>query len=109
MILYSAAGKSSLSEYEGVEIRSVPCGTANPYLRDIEFLIKALRDVRSQNADILHFHSLPEGANTAAPNSRPTPIDPAASFFKDCRPFQRSGIAMAITSGRFRKASVRLE
>jgi len=62
VILYSAADKPSMSEYEGVEIRSVPCGRANPYLRDIEFLIKALRDVRSQNADILHFHSLPEGA-----------------------------------------------
>jgi glycosyltransferase involved in cell wall biosynthesis len=62
VILYSAAEKSSISEYEGVEIRSVPCGRANPYLRDIEFLIKALRDVRSQNPDILHFHSLPEGA-----------------------------------------------
>ena len=35
VILYSAADKPSMSEYEGVEIRSVPCGRANPYLRDI--------------------------------------------------------------------------
>jgi len=61
VILYSADNKPARMEYHGVEIRSIACRSA-AYLRDVEYLTKALRDLRGQNVDVLHFHSLPEGA-----------------------------------------------
>lgn len=61
VILYSADSECSRMDYHGVEIRSLVCGRTG-YVRDLEYLKKALRDLRNQDTDVLHFHSLPEGA-----------------------------------------------
>jgi glycosyltransferase involved in cell wall biosynthesis len=59
--VYSAGDENGLAMSEGVEIRSLACRKRN-YLRDLEYLKKALRDLQGQKVDVLHFHSLPEGA-----------------------------------------------
>lgn len=61
VILYSADGKQGSEEYHGVEIRSVACRNRG-HLRDFEYLVKSLRGLRGLKVDVLHFHSLPEGA-----------------------------------------------
>ena len=62
--IYSAGNECGTELRAGVEIRSLACGRRN-YFRDLEYLQKALRDLRGQKVDILHFHSLPEGAALA--------------------------------------------
>jgi glycosyltransferase involved in cell wall biosynthesis len=61
VVLYSADAENGREKRDGVEIRSLKCTSASTF-RDFEFMRKALRDLRGQNVDILHFHSLPEGA-----------------------------------------------
>ncbi len=61
VIVYSADNGCSQSDYHGVEIRRIACRSSG-YLRDLEYLKKALGDLRYQEVDVLHFHSLPEGA-----------------------------------------------
>lgn len=64
VVLYSADTGTSKEEHFGVEIRSVRCARS-AYARDLEYLRKALRDLRGEKVDIIHFHSLPEGAALA--------------------------------------------
>ena len=61
VIIYSAGPVPARSEHEGVEIRTVACRLEMPF-RDIEYLRKAIRELRREPADVLHFHSLAEGA-----------------------------------------------
>ena len=61
VIIYSANDNSSCEDYEGVEIRNIACRWSQP-LRRYEYLLKAIHDLRGQVVDILHFHSIPEGA-----------------------------------------------
>ncbi len=61
VIVYSADKGTKSEDYHGAEIRSLECRRKG-LLRAAEFLIKSLRDVRSLQPDIIHFHALPEGA-----------------------------------------------
>lgn len=61
VIIYSADSEPSRINFHGVEIRSIACGWRTP-LRDLEYLRKALHELRSEPVDVLHFHNLPEGA-----------------------------------------------
>ena len=62
VIIYSADESSAEVEWCGVRIRSISCAKTSRYFRDMEYLRKALYDMRNQTADVFHFHSLPEGA-----------------------------------------------
>lgn len=64
VILYSADQAASRRDHDGVEIRSIACRWPAP-LRDIEYARKALKELRREPVDILHFHCLPEGAALA--------------------------------------------
>jgi glycosyltransferase involved in cell wall biosynthesis len=77
VILYSAVdslrcsgggvgGRSGENDYaqerdDDIEIRNVSC-QQTAYFREIEYLVKVRRDLKGQKVDVLHFHSLPEGA-----------------------------------------------
>ncbi|MEO8099667.1 MAG: glycosyltransferase family 4 protein [Acidobacteriota bacterium] len=61
VIVYSAEDKSSTQDFHGAEIRAIQCRQTG-VLRAAEFLYKSLRDVRSVKPDVIHFHSLAEGA-----------------------------------------------
>lgn len=60
VIVYSAEDCHHRTTFRGVEIRSVACRLRGA-LRDLEYLWKALRELRGEPVDVLHFHSLPEG------------------------------------------------
>ena len=60
VIVYSAEDRAGRRHYWGFEIRSIPCRMSKPF-RSLEFLAKALADLRREPVDILHFHSLVEG------------------------------------------------
>lgn len=64
VLLYSAEDQASVTEYRGAEVRAIQCRQKG-LPRAAEFLIKSLRDVRQHNPDIIHFHTLPEGAQCA--------------------------------------------
>jgi len=61
VIVYSGDLESSRTNSHGVEIRSVACRYRMPF-RDFEYMKKALRELRCESVDVLHFHNLPEGA-----------------------------------------------
>jgi glycosyltransferase involved in cell wall biosynthesis len=61
VILYSASDETRRVDYHGVEICSLAC-RGHGYFRDLEFQRKAVRDLLGQRVEVLHFHSLPEGA-----------------------------------------------
>ena len=56
---YSAEQRRSITHFRGMEVRALACRQAG-LARRWEFLVQAIRDVRS--ADVVHFHSVPEGA-----------------------------------------------
>jgi glycosyltransferase involved in cell wall biosynthesis len=64
VILYSAGDAPAIGLLDGVEIRTLACHRRMP-LRDMEYMSKAVRELASEPADLLHFHSLPEGAALA--------------------------------------------
>jgi len=64
VVVYSAEDCAGVTDYEGAEIRALRC-TSRGVLRAAEFLVKALRDTRSVRPDVIHFHSLAEGAALA--------------------------------------------
>lgn len=61
VIVYSAEDQSSSKDYLGAEIRAVGCRQKG-LLRAAEFLTKSLRDARRMAPDVIHFHTLAEGA-----------------------------------------------
>lgn len=61
VIIYSADSESGQTNFHGVEIRSIACRHMMPF-RDFEYMKKALRELRRESVDVLHFHNLPEGA-----------------------------------------------
>jgi glycosyltransferase involved in cell wall biosynthesis len=61
VIIYSADSEASRTNCHGVEIRSIACRRRMPF-RDFEYMRKALRELRCEPVDVLHFHNLPEGA-----------------------------------------------
>src|SRR5262249_9165468 len=56
--------RKSARKYEGAEIRTIKC-KGQGVVRSFEFMFKALRDSRSVKPDVIHFHSLAEGAALA--------------------------------------------
>ncbi|MDE3136082.1 MAG: glycosyltransferase family 4 protein [Acidobacteriota bacterium] len=64
VVLYSAGERARRTTLDGVEIRTLACRRRMP-LRDIEYMRKAIAEVTAEPADLLHFHSLPEGATLA--------------------------------------------
>jgi glycosyltransferase involved in cell wall biosynthesis len=62
VIIYSADQRAGRVNLDGVEVRSVACKLSMP-LRDIEYMKKALGELQAEFPDVLHFHSLPEGAS----------------------------------------------
>lgn len=64
VILYSAGDAAARTVLDGVEIRTLACRRPMPF-RDVEYMRKALRELAAEPADLLHFHSLPEGAALA--------------------------------------------
>src|ERR1700684_1071984 len=62
--LYSAEKSRRPLQYGEVEVRAVACRQRGA-LRAAEFLFKSLRDARSVKPDVIHFHSLAEGAAAA--------------------------------------------
>ncbi|MEP7353098.1 MAG: glycosyltransferase family 4 protein [Acidobacteriota bacterium] len=61
VILYSAESETKTSDYHGAEVRAIACSQKG-VVRAGEFLYKSLRDARSVKPDVIHFHSLAEGA-----------------------------------------------
>jgi len=61
VIVYSAEDKTKSTDYCGAEIRAVECSRQG-VLRAAEFMTKSLRDVRREAPDVIHFHTLAEGA-----------------------------------------------
>lgn len=61
VVIYSAGEEAGTVDYHGVEVRSVPCGRRG-VLRAAEFMAKSLRDARRLRPDVLHFHTVAEGA-----------------------------------------------
>jgi glycosyltransferase involved in cell wall biosynthesis len=64
VIVYSAEESRRIVQYGEVEVRAVAC-RQHGILRAAEFLFKSLRDARSIKPDVIHFHSLAEGAAAA--------------------------------------------
>jgi glycosyltransferase involved in cell wall biosynthesis len=64
VLVYSAEERGGCFEHRGAEIRAIECRRSG-VLRAAEFLAKSLRDVRKEKPDVIHFHSLPEGAEFA--------------------------------------------
>src|SRR5260370_27332645 len=61
VIIYSAEDTAHSMQYCGVEIRAIACRRRG-VVRAAEFLFKSLRDARGVKPDVIHFHSLAEGA-----------------------------------------------
>ena len=61
VIVYSADQTTGSADYEGAEIRSIACSQKG-VVRAAEFLVKSLRDARTRKPDVIHFHTLAEGA-----------------------------------------------
>ena len=61
VIVYSADSESGRTTCGGVEVRSIACRRRMPF-RDLEYLRKAVDELRTEPVDVLHFHNLPEGA-----------------------------------------------
>jgi glycosyltransferase involved in cell wall biosynthesis len=65
VVLYSADERASRVDHHGVEIRSIACRWSMPF-RDIEYTRKAIKELLTERPDILHFHSISEGAALAS-------------------------------------------
>jgi glycosyltransferase involved in cell wall biosynthesis len=64
VIVYSAEDHWGSHNYHGAEIRTVKC-RARGVARSFEFMAKALHDAKRLKPDVIHFHSLAEGATLA--------------------------------------------
>jgi len=63
--IYSAENRTGSQDFQGAEIRRVKC-RGRGVARSFEFMVKALRDAKHLKPDVIHFHSLAEGAALAA-------------------------------------------
>ncbi|MBI4908793.1 MAG: glycosyltransferase family 4 protein [Acidobacteria bacterium] len=79
VIVYSAEDKRQVIDYMGAEVRAVEC-TRQGLMRAAEFLVKSLRDARSVKPDVIHFHTLAEGAEFARFFSRGSHAKTVLSF-----------------------------
>jgi glycosyltransferase involved in cell wall biosynthesis len=63
VVIYSADNYYREAKHCGAHIRSISCTRRMPF-RDFEYMKKAAADLRdrAEPVDVLHFHSLPEGA-----------------------------------------------
>lgn len=61
VVVYSADNHNGSAQYHGAEVRSIACGRQG-VLRAAEFMVKSLRDARALQPDVIHFHTLAEGA-----------------------------------------------
>jgi glycosyltransferase involved in cell wall biosynthesis len=61
VLLYSAEDKASVTEYRGAEVHAIACRRQG-LARAAEFMYKSVRDAQRHKPDIIHFHTLPEGA-----------------------------------------------
>jgi glycosyltransferase involved in cell wall biosynthesis len=59
--VYSAGNDDSSAQFAGFDVKTVPCRYRGS-LRRFEFLKGALKDLRDRHPDVVHFHSMPEGA-----------------------------------------------
>ncbi len=65
VVVYSAEDRTATHQFGGVEVRAIECRRQG-VLRAGEFLYKSLRDARGISPDVIHFHSLAEGAAAAS-------------------------------------------
>jgi glycosyltransferase involved in cell wall biosynthesis len=79
VLLYSAEDKASVSDYRGAEVHAIECRRQG-LPRAAEFMIKSLRDVRKQKPDVIHFHTLAEGAAFAGMFARGVQAKTVLSF-----------------------------
>jgi len=61
VIVYSAEDRTKSTDYCGAEIRAVECRRQG-LVRSAEFLTKSLQDAKRFAPDVIHFHTLAEGA-----------------------------------------------
>ena len=80
-IVYSFGPEAARRVEEGVDLRFIPCRTRPP-LRQLEFQVRALRDLAATEGsiDVLHFHGQPEGAVLGRGQARATAI--SIDFFE---------------------------
>jgi glycosyltransferase involved in cell wall biosynthesis len=79
VLVYSAEDRPGVVEYRGAEIHAMECRQKG-MVRAAEFMIKSLRDVRKHKPDVIHFHTLAEGAAFAKMFARGTNAKTALSF-----------------------------
>src|ERR1700677_3134865 len=61
VIIYSAEDKAKSMQHDGFEVRAIACGRRG-VVRAAEFLFQSLRDARGVKPEVIHFHSMAEGA-----------------------------------------------
>lgn len=61
VVVYSAEDRTQSTDYNGVEIRAIQCRRRGS-VRAAEFLMKSLRNAKTLKPQVIHFHSLAEGA-----------------------------------------------
>lgn len=61
VIVYSAEERTAASAYQGAEVRAIECRRKGLW-RAAEFLVKSLRDAARCKPDVIHFHTVSEGA-----------------------------------------------
>ena len=61
VLLYSAEDHAGVSMHRGAEVHAIECRRQG-LSRAAEFMFKSLRHARQFKPDIVHFHTLPEGA-----------------------------------------------
>src|SRR5262249_19657577 len=59
--VYSVGDTDETRELDGVTYRFVKCRSSLPW-KHYEFQYRAVREMRQSRADVVHFHSQPEGA-----------------------------------------------
>jgi glycosyltransferase involved in cell wall biosynthesis len=64
VIVYSAGDRWGSQMHHGVDVRTVRCH-GRGVLRSFEFMVKAVGNAKGVKPDVIHFHSLAEGAEVA--------------------------------------------
>lgn len=79
VLVYSAEEQARSFDYHGAEIHAIECRRKG-LARAAEFMVKSLRDVSKHSPDVIHFHSLAEGAAFAKVFARKTHAKTVLSF-----------------------------